>query len=297
MLDYSSLAAVAAVIREGNFEKAAAVLGVTPSAVSQRVRALEERLGVILVIRSQPCAPTEIGARLCAHVDRVRLLESDIVANLPDLAKETGAENLSIRIAVNRDSLSTWFPAAAERFASHSEALLDIVLDSEEHTAERLRNGEVVAAVTADPVPVQGCSTASLGVLRYVATASPMFARRFFADGVDLQRLKRAPMVQVDRHDGLQTRWMREAFGDVVAAPTHWVPATHGCLDIVLGGLGWGMTPMMLAKMHLAEGRLVEMAPYHQVEVKLFWQYYRVSAKVLEQLTKSVAIISKACLR
>ena len=52
------LAALAAVIRTGSFERAAQQLHVTPSAVSQRVKLLEERLGTILVVRSCPCGST-----------------------------------------------------------------------------------------------------------------------------------------------------------------------------------------------------------------------------------------------
>ena len=59
MLDYASLAAVSSVVREGTFERAARALNVTPSAISQRVKQLEERLGSVLIIRGQPCAPTD----------------------------------------------------------------------------------------------------------------------------------------------------------------------------------------------------------------------------------------------
>src|SRR5688572_20825497 len=119
MLDYPALAAVAAVAREGSFEKAAAVLGVTPSAVSQRVKGLEERLGAILVTRGSPCRPTEIGAKLCAHVDQVRLLEGDLVAGLPGLSDQASGPPV-LRVAVNGDSLGSWFPEAAARFAEET---------------------------------------------------------------------------------------------------------------------------------------------------------------------------------
>ena len=118
MLDYPSLAAVAAVVREGTFERAAAALGITPSAVSQRVRGLEERLGAILIVRGQPCQPTALGRTLCAHLDRVRLLEHDLA---PALGPAAGAgERLTVPVAVNADSLATWFPTAAAAFARAS---------------------------------------------------------------------------------------------------------------------------------------------------------------------------------
>src|SRR5688572_20369409 len=158
MLDYGSLAALAAVVREGTFDRAAASLGVTTSAVSQRVRALEERLGSVLVVRGQPCTATPAGARICAHVERVRLLEGEMATDLPALAGEARDKGPpTLRIAVNRDSLDTWFIPALAGFAAQTGALVDLVLDREELTPDRLRSGEVLAAVTDDAAAVQGC--------------------------------------------------------------------------------------------------------------------------------------------
>ncbi|MBP1806798.1 LysR family transcriptional regulator ArgP [Rubellimicrobium aerolatum] len=285
MLDYPSLAALAAVVREGGFDKAAVVLGVTPSAVSQRVRALEERVGATLVVRSQPPVPTEAGARLCAHVERVRLLEGELAAGLPGLE---GGGPATLRVAVNADSLGSWFLPAVARFAEATGALLDLVLDGEDHTAERLRSGEVLAAVTADPAPVPGCRTRPLGALRYVAVASPEFARRHFAAGVDPAALARAPVLRFDRRDGLQARWLREALGGAATGPTHWVPSTQGFLDASLAGLGWAMNPLALAAPHLKAGRLVELVPGRPLDVELHWQHARLGARLLDALTREV---------
>src|ERR1700679_643561 len=199
MLDYASLAALAAVIGEGSFERAAGVLGVTPSAVSQRVKALEERLGTVLVVRGQPCLATATGGRICAPAERVRLLEGEMAADLPGLAATAEQGPVTLRVAVNADSLGTWFVPAAAAFAETTGMLLELVLDAEEHTAGRLRSGEVLAAVTADPVPVQGCRTVALGALRYIATASPAFVARHFAGGVTADALAKVPALRFDR--------------------------------------------------------------------------------------------------
>ena len=287
-LDYPALAALAAVIREGGFERAAAVLGVTPSAVSQRVRALEERLGAVLVVRGQPPVPTEAGAKLYAHAEQVRLLEGELAAALPAIAKGLSGPT-SLRVAVNADSLGTWFLPAAARFAECSGALLDLVLDDEGHTAERLRSGAVLAAVTADPRPVQGCRTVPLGALRYAAVASPVWLRRHFPVGFKPAALALAPMLRFDRRDGLQARWAREALGiESLDAPVHWVPATQGFLDGALAGLGWAMNPLPLIADHLAAGRLVELVPGRRLDVALHWQHARLGARLLAALTKEV---------
>jgi LysR family transcriptional regulator (chromosome initiation inhibitor) len=289
-LDYPALAALSTVIREGSFERAAAVLGVTPSAVSQRVRALEERLGAVLVVRGQPPVPTEAGAKLCAHAEQVRLLEGELAALLPGLAGGPAAPGpITLRVAVNADSLGTWFLPAAARFAERHGALLDLVLEDEAHTAERLRSGAVLAAVTTDPAPVQGCRTVPLGALRYAAVASPAWLRRHLPGGVDAAALARAPMLRFDRRDGLQARWAKEALGiAALEPPVHWVPATQGFLDGALAGLGWAMNPLPLVAEHLAAGRLVELLPGRRLDVALHWQHARLGARLLAALTDEV---------
>ena len=61
MLDYAALSALVSVVREGSFERAARALHVTPSAISQRIRLLEERVGCTLVVRGQPCRAIDVG--------------------------------------------------------------------------------------------------------------------------------------------------------------------------------------------------------------------------------------------
>lgn len=287
MLDYPSLAAVAAVAREGSFERAAQVLGVTPSAVSQRVKGLEERIGAILITRGVPCRPTEIGAKLCAHVEQVRLLEDEVVQDLPGLAT-SAPEPSAVRIAVNSDSLSTWFPQAAAAFTETTGATLDLVLEDEAHTADRLKSGEVLAAVTADPAPAPGCRTYPLGALDYAALASPTFLARHFPDGVDAERLRAAPILRFDRRDQLQARWAHEAWNVKISPPTHWTPSTPGMLDLTLAGLGWAMAPVSMAAPHLESGRLVELAPNLRLTVTLYWQRTRLAAQLLDRLTEAV---------
>ena len=287
MLDYPALAAVAAVVREGSFERAADTLGITPSAVSQRVRGLEERVGSILIVRSQPCAPTELGRTLCAHFDRVSLLEAELAPALAPDGEGKGPP-LTLKVAVNADSLATWFPQAAATFAQATGMLLDLALDDEAHTADRLRSGEVLAAVTAEPEPVQGCRTVLLGALRYAACASPEFIGRHFRDGVHAGTLAKVPHMRFDRRDVLQSRWAREAHGVELGVPVHWVPSTQGFLDLALAGLAWGLQPVPLARPHIAAGRLVELPPALQVEVKLYWTVARLHAASLRALTDAV---------
>ena len=295
MLDYPALTAVATVVREGSFERAAERLGVTPSAVSQRIRALEERLGGIVIVRGQPCVPTDLGRKLCAHVDLVQLLEADLAPVL-SFANDHPEKPPTLKLAVNSDSMATWFPEAAVKFSHETGYLLEFIIEDEAHTADRLRSGEVIAAVSDDPGTVQGCKTIELGNLQYLACCSPEFADRHFPNGVTEEALRQAPCLRFERRDGLQARWVRQNYGIELDAPMHWVPSSIGFLNFGLSGLGWGMHPAMIAKPKIAQGELVELTPGRTLEVKLYWTVTRLHASALRTFTEAVRIVAKKAL-
>jgi LysR family transcriptional regulator (chromosome initiation inhibitor) len=298
MLDYPSLAAVAAVVREGSFERAARSLNVTPSAISQRVKQLEERLGSILIIRGQPCTATDSGRLLCSHMQHVGLLEQELRGQLPKLVQRgSDDERITLRVAVNADSLGTWFIGALAQFTTHEEALLDVALDDQEHTVEWLHSGEVLAAVTAHAKPVQGCNSVSLGRLRYAAVASPAFVRRYFSEGVTAATLAKAPCLRFNRKDHLQEQWARRVCRRNVEIPTHWFPSSQAFIDGSLAGIGWGMNPLALVREHLQSGSLVELVPGRALAVPLYWQHTRLQVPVLGRLTRAVVQAARGGLR
>ena len=288
-LDYPQLAALAAVVREGSFERAARALHVTPSAVSQRIRALEERMGGVLVTRGTPCSATEAGRALVRHAERVALLESELALPGATRGGPASAARATLRIAVNADSLATWFVAALAAFArDRPQVSIDLLLDDQEHTGEALRRGDVLAAVSASADPVQGCSSTPLGRMRYLATASPAFVRRWFPRGVDADALAAAPCLVFNRKDRLQERWLRRATRRELAPPSHLLPSSQAFVDAALAGLGWGMNPQSLARPHLAAQRLVELLPGRAIDVPLHWQASRLALPALAHLTDAV---------
>ena len=183
MFDYKLLAALAAVVEQGGFERAAQLLGLSQSAVSQRIKLLEARVGQPVLLRAAPPAPTEIGRRLLNHVQQVRLLERDLQGQVPALAEDQPAERL--RIALNADSLATWWAPLMGEFVAEHRLLLDHVVDDQDVGLKRMRAGEVAGCVCAAERPVAGARALPLGAMRYRALASPAFVARHFADGVD----------------------------------------------------------------------------------------------------------------
>lgn len=292
MLDYPSLFALAAVVKEGSFERAARALHVTPSAVSQRIRLLEERLGCALVVRGQPCEPTETGRRLCQHIDQVRLLEHELRVDMPSFP-EGEPTRVSVPLAVNADSLATWFMPAAAALGQSSQALLQIAVDDEGHTAQWLRSGRVVAAVIATQEPAAGCNCLPLGAMRYVAAASPVFMARHFAQGVNVENLMTAPSLMFSAKDELQQRWVQARWGHGIQMPRHTLPSTHAFVEAALSGLGWGMQPETLVRELLDSGALVALEDGRSIDVPLYWQHTRTASSLLRDLTQAVLNAAK----
>lgn len=295
MLDYSALSALAAVVREGSFERAARALHVTPSAISQRIRLLEERVGCALVVRDQPCRATETGRQLCQHVDRVRLLEQELQGALPVLAPE-GIARVPLPIAVNADSLATWLAPAIAAFGAAHPVLMEVAVDDQDHTTEWLRSGAVLAAVTATARPAAGCNSRPLGAMRYLAAASPAFVQRHFADGVGAGSLARAPSLLFNTKDELQARWARRLCHRHVDLPRHMLPSPQAFVTAAVAGMGWGLHPQALIASHLKDGSLVELVPDTPLDVPLHWQYARAASALLDGLSRNVLAAAHAAL-
>ncbi|ABF10731.1 LysR family transcriptional regulator, chromosome initiation inhibitor [Cupriavidus metallidurans] len=295
MLDYAALSALAAVIREGSFERAARALNVTPSAISQRIRLLEERVGCALVVRAQPCRATETGRRLCQHVDRVRLLEQELQGALPALAPE-GVTRVALPVAVNADSLATWAAPAIATFAAAHPVLMEVAVDDQDHTTEWLRSGAVLAAVTGTGRPAAGCNSRPLGAMRYLAAASPAFMQRYFVDGVGAGTLAEAPSLVFNTKDELQVRWARRLCHRHVELPRHTLPSSQAFVTAALAGMGWGLHPQALVAPYLANGTLVELVPGAPLDVPLHWQYARAASGLLDGLSREVLAAARVAL-
>lgn len=290
MFDAAQLHALATVLRTGSFEAAAHDLGLTQSAISQRIRALEERAGAVLVVRESPCRATETGQRLYRHAEEIALLDRQLARDLGDKR----APRSALRIAVNADSLSTWFLPA---LAKQDGLLFEIEIDDQDHSANLLREGKVIAAITGHPGPVQGCDTLALGNLRYVATASPKFAAKWFAGGLDASALSAAPALVFNAKDRLQADWAAARAGQRVRLPAHRVPSSTAFVEAALLGLGWGMNPEPLVADHIAAGRLVSLAPKAPLDTPLYWISTRVGRDTLDDLTQAVRRAARAALR
>lgn len=291
--EYPLLEALAAVVREGTFEAAARSLNITQSAVSQRVKLLEERAGAVLIVRGRPCVATEYGQQLYRHVEQVQLLENDLRKSLTFIEDAASGIPAVIRIAVNRDSLATWFPEVIQRAGSELNLHFDIIPDDQEHTAERLRSGEALAAVTTESDPLHGCRRVPLGAIEYVAVATPRFVASNFRAGVSRDSVSRATQLVFDRKDLLPQQWLLNAFGEPAPLAGHWLPSFSGYLACCLNSAGWGMMPRFSVKPYLEDGSLVELVPGATVVVHLYWQSSGPGSEIMKVLSSIVVEVAR----
>lgn len=284
-LDSQQLAALAAVVETGSFDAAAATLHVTPSAVSQRVKALEQRVGQVLVRRERPCTVTAAGVPLLRLAAQSALLEAEALAEL-------GGDTTSARIAlaVNADSMATWFSSVFERLDS---VLFDVRIEDQDHSARLLREGTVMGAVTTERAAVPGCRVQSLGVMRYIPAAATTFVQRYLPDGFTARAAAQAPSIAWNRDDALQDMFLRKLFRRQLTPPTHFVPTAEGFGAAVRCGLGWGMFPEQLADATKGLARISEL----HLDVPLYWQCWKLDSPLVAGVTEAVRDAARGRLR
>ena len=286
---------LAVVIDEGTFDAAARRLRLTPSAVSQRVKSLEQQLGRVLVVRSKPARPTEAGAAVVRLSRQIGLLEHDALAAFGVEAEPQ--RPVSVALAVNADSLGTWFLPALARVAERHPVVFDLHRDDQDFTAGLLESGTVMGAVTSQATPVAGCLVRPLGVMRYEAVATPGFAERWrlapsshsapdHAAEV-MAALAAAPVVDFDRRDDLQHEYLTGRGVDPHVPPRHYVPASNDFATAIKLGLGWGMLPALQSNVELERSDLVRLGG-SPVDAPLFWQQWNLRSPLLDAIAEAV---------
>ena len=288
--DYDSLRVLEAVVRTGSFEHAAKLLNVTQSAVSQRIKQLEERVGSLLVVRGRPCVPTEDGLLLCQHIDQVTLLQHELRDRMG--GPMGGSRAINLRIAVNNDSLATWFARVLRRAGDELNLRLEVIPDDQDFTEERLRSGDALAVITTNQHAIPGCHIQPLGLMEYIGVASPIFVEEHLTRGITLATVSAAPAISFDQKDTLPEQWLKTAFGSTMPISAHRVPSYEGHLQCALEGVGWAIMPVMSVFDLIKEGKLVDLVPGSRVALSLQWQYRTQSSTILVRLSEIVAEVA-----
>jgi LysR family transcriptional regulator (chromosome initiation inhibitor) len=282
--DLAQLRALDAAVTEGTFEAAARVLRVTPSAVSQRLKALEVAAGRVLLVRTKPIRATASGAVVLRMAREIELLAADTALELG--SADPSGTRFTLPLAVNADSLATWVLPALVPLADSIG--FQIHREDQDHTSDLLREGSVMAAITTQSQPVSGCRAVRLGGMRYRPMATPAFATRWFADGVTPAALAAAPVVVFDRNDHLQHRYLRRRTAKPLDPPAHHIPSSVDFLTAVRLGLGWGMLPDLQSDHAERTGEVIDLDPRGAIDVVLYWQQWKLRSASLDRVADVV---------
>ncbi len=284
-LDYRALAVLDAVVRHGSFEKAALALGITQSAVSQRVKVLEDSSGRLLIVRGQPASPTGLGQRLIVHYRHVKLMESALDI---DLGNHVSMPEMAI--AMDADSLATWFPATMLPLLTPPRCQLDIRTADSEQAMQLVREGSVFGCIAAgtDALAdeVAGTTVTALGLMRYVCVATPMFAGHWFGDGFSAEAVQLAPAAVSDRR--LLERFLHQQFALVAHFPHHTIPASTALNEAIEGGMAYGLMPLLQVQGALASQRLLDLTPGRCLDLPLQWHAWTLDTPFTKLLSEQI---------
>ena len=284
MLDYRLVQALAAVLEERGFARAAERLCITQSAVSQRIKQLEDEIGRVLVVRETPPRATAAGERLLRHYRQVAGLEEEAIGDL-GMSRKGGFRHLPI--AVNADCLSVWLLDAIAPFLREASITLEIFVDDQDSNLRFLQSGKVVGCVSSQRMTIQGFTSTRIGSVRYLLTASPAFREAWFPKGFDRAAALKAPVIHFNRDDQLQYRSLAKVFGrPQISPPAHYIPSAEKFNEAILLGLGYATIPEVQALPWIRTGQLVEVDARARLDTALYWYRWSRSTDLLDQFSR-----------
>lgn len=294
MLDYDALKCLHEVLRYGGFEKGAQALNLTQSAVSQKIKRLEQSVGGPVLVRTKPLRATPLGKELLAHIQKVSVLEEAL-----NIQSGLEAQAAPISVAVNNDVLATWFSQVMAAFSSARDNPVHIVNADQTQTRDILQQGRVMACISQTGTPVTGGQSIRLGTMRYQLYASPRFIERYLHKGISPERVMKTPGLLYDEYDvTLLSDYQRECLDIAPSFTTcHWFPSSHGFVKMALDGVVWALLPTLQVEQEVSAGELVPLFPQKELGVPLFWHWTTLESAALADLTKAVKKVAKAQLK
>ncbi|BBF85491.1 chromosome initiation inhibitor [Aquitalea magnusonii] len=295
MLDPKQLEALSAVVDSGGFDKAARKLFLTQSAISQRIRQLEEHLGQPVLTRTSPPEPTVAGRLLLQHYRQLSLMEGELISTLrPDAAQHAFSK---LSVGVNADSLATWFLPAVQSVMQQGRLLIDVMMDDQDYTHELMRAGHVVGCVGTRPTPIQGGECHFLGCMRYLCLATPAFAAHYFADGFTPAALAQAPAIIFSGKDDLHSEFLQQFAGYTGSTPHLTLPTPQGFVQATRLGLAYSLLPELMIDDDLHTGRLIDLLPGQCIDMPLYWHHWRVESSLTQALSEALQTHAAKVLR
>jgi LysR family transcriptional regulator (chromosome initiation inhibitor) len=290
-LDYKLIEALESVIEQKGFEKAAESLFISQSAVSQRIKQLEKILSQPVLIRTSPPVATPAGKKLLGLLKRVRVLESEL---LPELNLDQTNKPLPISIATNADSLATWFLPTLSELLRAQRVELNLIIDDEGRTIDKLKSGEVVGAISLQSHPLAGCQADFVGEMEYLCVATPDFIDKCFPNGITRTAFSEAPEIAFGLNDDMNERFTRKHFEGIEKNNIkHLVQSSEACVNMVKEGVGYCLIPRIQIQDLLARGDVVELVPGKTIINRIYWHHWSLESGLLKEISHAILVKSK----
>jgi len=292
--DYKLLKALAAIIETQNFELAANNLSISQSAISQRIKLLEENVGQPILIRTQPIELTSVGEQLHSHYKKVQQLESEL---LPELLPDAPVKPMKISLAVNADSIATWFIKALTPVLKDHLIELNLLIEHEERTLDKLRSGEAVGAVSVIEAPLKGYRAFELGKMKYCLVSSKSFQEKYFSKGVTKTSLKMAPAISYDHKDDMHVRYIAKHY-DLAASEyyCHSVRSSEAFVELAKQGVAYCLLPELQIKNELRSGELIKLCPEKQLIETLYWHSWVLVKGINKKISQEIINVGQRLL-
>lgn len=289
MIDYEAIRALEAILEYQSFEKASKSIGITQSAITQRIQGFESFLGERLLIRKTPYKPTATGQAYLGLLRKVKILESEIESN--------SSNKPIIKIAINRDSLDLYFldiisdKECAEAFA------LEIIADNQDNTLEYLKSGQVDMCISSESKAIPKHVSTHIGDMEYCLVCSPQFHMKYFKNKTTKEILANAPLVIFDKNDKLQHNFLKENYGVEPMSSISQMPSVQSFKIAIIGGYGYGFVPLLDIQQELKQKKVLEIFPSKKLKVPLYlhqWEYQKDYIKMFtKKLLKASEILKK----
>lgn len=278
MIDYHALRAISAVIELQSFEQAARALGISQSAVSQRIGTFEAYVGERLLVRKLPYTATVEGEKYLGLLRKVTSLEEAVLAQ--------AEQKPSLKIAINRDSLDLFFLEVLGDEALARTLSIEVTADDQINTLGYLKSGQVDMCITNEERAIPGHTSTPLGTMNYVLACSAGFYKIYFKSGITRHALLKAPAVVFDHNDKILFQFLQDHFGVSTPEAINKLPSVVSFKQGILSGFGYGLMPLMDIEKEIRSKRAVNLAPKHTFRLPLYlhqWEYQKNHVKVFNE--------------
>lgn len=260
-----------------NFTKAAKILHITQSALSQRVKNLEEQLETTLIIRDRAGLQlTEQGEELLRYCQTKFQMESQLIKNISGSTTETPAGVIRIG-GFSSVMRSVILPCLTPLLTENENLRIRMVSREIYELKSLLKSGEIDFAITYEEIGGESCESHKIGVEVNTLVQNKSY---------------RGPKVYIDHDENddiTQKILKRKSFA---SNERQYLDDVYGLIDGVNAGLGLAVIPNHLIK---GDNQIVPVKPLKKINIPVYLNYFKqpyytsLHKLIIEALTKQSA--------